>query len=190
MGLAVGAHTHQAALDCSSFFIFAHVTWYDRGGKLLFGESHGLTHFRFEGSFAELLHSLCQHGVPGQGGLGAEGLTALGAAVDPFGVIFSPVVLNAGHAVAVTARDGDRIIWQIQTHGAVKLLLCPQLCTHNAVNEKKKESRWLASQTFKHAKNGRTSSRDSEGSVKPGFTGGKCLSLSGELGGTRATRQV
>lgn len=83
-----------------------------------------------EGPFAELLHSLGQHGVSGQGRLRAEGLAALGAAVNPFGVILGPEVFDAGHAVAVSAGYGDRIIGEIKTHGAVELLLRPQLPTH------------------------------------------------------------
>lgn len=97
-------------------------------------------------AFAQLLNSFSQHGVPGQGGLGAEGLTALGAAVDPLGVILAPVVLDAGHAVAVPTGDGDWIIWEIQTHRAVKLLLCPQFPTHGDSVEhshrKKQVGRW------------------------------------------------
>lgn len=82
------------------------------------------------GPFAELLYGLSQHGVPGQGGLWAEGLTTLWAAVDPLGIVLAPVVLDATHAVAVPTGDGDRIIWEVQTHGAVKLFLCPQFSTH------------------------------------------------------------
>lgn len=54
----------------------------------------------------------------------------MGAAVNPLGVILAPVILDAGHAVAVPTGDGDWIIGEIQAHGAVKLLLCPQFTTH------------------------------------------------------------
>lgn len=63
------------------------------------------------------------------------------AAVDPFGVILSPEVLDAVHAVAVPTGDGDRILWQIETHGAVKLLLRPQLATHNDAVERNKKKK-------------------------------------------------
>lgn len=55
----------------------------------------------------------------------------MGAAVDPAGVILAPVVLDAVHAVTVTAWDGNRIIWELQTYRAVKLLLCPQFSAHS-----------------------------------------------------------
>lgn len=140
VGFAVGAHTHQAALHCCSLLSFAHVTWHCRGGQLPFGfgfrggsptgAPHRLTHIRNMDSLAKLLHSISQHSVPGKGGLRAEGLAALGAAVDPFGVVFGPVILDAAHAVTVPTGDGNWIIGEVQAHGAVKLLLCPQLTTH------------------------------------------------------------
>lgn len=37
VGLAEGAHTHQAALDRLSLFTFAHVAWHCCSGELTFG---------------------------------------------------------------------------------------------------------------------------------------------------------
>lgn len=137
--LAVRRHAHQAALDGLSLLPLAHVACHRRRGELRLGfggggapagASCGLAAIRFEGVFAELFHSPCQHGVPGQGRLGAESLAALGAAVDPFGVILAPVVLDAAHAIAMPTGDGDRIVGELQTHRTVELLLCPQFSTH------------------------------------------------------------
>lgn len=140
VGVAEGAHTHQAALHRRTLLSFAHVARHDCAGQ---GDSGSLcpptgapnrvSYLRFEGPLTELLHRLSQHGIPRQGGLGAEGLAALGAAVDSFGFILGPEVLDAGHAVAVPTGDGDRIVWKVETHGAVKLLLRPQLGTHDDV---------------------------------------------------------
>lgn len=154
VGLAEGAHTHQAALQGNTPLPLAHVAQNGCGGQLGFrgqpaSASDRIPHLWFTGPFAELLHSLGQHGVSGQGGLGTEGLTTLGAAVNAFGVILGPEVLNAGHAVAVSTGYSDRIIWEIQTHGTVKLLLRPQLPTHcdaakHSGWQKKRDQRCLA----------------------------------------------
>lgn len=139
VGLAVRRHAHQAALDGLSLLPLAHVARHRRRGELRLGSGgggapagapRGLAAVRFEGVFAELLHGPCQHGVPGQGGLGAESLAALRAAVDPFGVILAPVVLDAAHAIAMPTGDGDGIVGELQTHRTVELLLCPQFSTH------------------------------------------------------------
>lgn len=61
----------------------------------------------------------------------------MGTAVDPLGVILAPVVLDAGHAVAVPTGDGDWIIGEVQAYRAVELLLCPQLTTHPDTVERK-----------------------------------------------------
>lgn len=152
VGLQVGGaergHARQAALDRRSPLPFAHVARYrrrgggGRGGGLPFGRGtgtpHGLTHVGLVGPFAELLYRFGQHGVPGQGGLGGEVLPALGAAVDPLGVVLAPVVLDAAHAVAVPAGDCDRIIGEVKTHGAVELLLSPQLGAHAGGEDREK----------------------------------------------------
>lgn len=201
VGLAVRAHAHQAAFDRPPPLSFANVASHRRGGELLFGSRRGgckatgasqrLTHVSFEGPFAELFHSLSQHGVPGQGGLRAEGLAALGATVDPFGVVFAPVVLDAGHAVAVSTGDGDRIIWEFQTHGAVKLLFCPQFGAHPdpvKAMDRRKEAR----------ESSRNQSRILEEKVKrcrcldsqEETAGSQVRAERGETGGARATGQV
>jgi len=143
------AHARQAALDRRPLRPLAHVARHlrrgegggggGRGGGLPFGSgrgasvAHGLPHVGRAGPFAELLHGLGQHGVPGQGGLGVEGLPALGAAVAPLGVLLAPVVLDAAHAVAVAAGDGGRVVGEVQTHRAVELLLGPQFGAHGGV---------------------------------------------------------
>lgn len=135
--LAEGAHARQAAPHRRALLLLAHVAQHGRRGQPGFGGGSNapcapdrVPHRGVEGSLPQLLHCLGQHGVSGQRGLGAEGLAALGAAVDPFGVILGPEVPDACHAVAVSAGDGDRVVGQVQTHGAVKLLLRPQLGTH------------------------------------------------------------
>lgn len=137
------------------------------------------------GPFAELLHSLSQHGVSGQGGLGAEGLAALGAAVDPLGVILAPVVLDAAHAVAVSTGDGDWIIREIQTHRAVELLLCPQFSTHfythSEKSGKKQNRRRERSRDVKRSGCLVSQEENAVSQVRAGR---------GEQGGARATRQV
>ena len=164
VGLAVGRHTHQARLHRSPLVssAVAHVTGHGHGwqpadttttgtslgsthGVGTVGAPDGLPGGGGEGPLAELLHGLCQHGVPGQGGLGTECLAALGAAVDSRGarVVLAPVVLDAAHAVAVATRDGDWLIGEVQAHRTVELLLRPQITTHSETTGSRGECRLL-----------------------------------------------
>lgn len=146
VGIAERRHAHQTRLDGGSG-LRAPVAGdgeprqslpgpFGRGGRRPPGAFDGLSAGGAEGASAELLHGLGQHGVPAHCGSGLEGLPALRAAVGAVPpALVVPVIRDAGRAVTVPARDGGGVGGQIQTHGAVKLLLCPHSTAHD-LNQK------------------------------------------------------
>lgn len=97
-----------------------------RSGRCAPGALDGLSPSGAEGPSAELPHGFGQHGVPAESGTRVKGLPAFWAAVGAvFPPFIVPVICDAGRAVTVATRDGHGVRGQIQTDGAVKLLLRP-----------------------------------------------------------------
>lgn len=116
--LAEGRQAHQTGLDRPQLVL--------RRAEVA-RDVPGSTNVEFRGRehFAQLqfIDDLGEHSVPPQHRPGAECLPALGAA-ELTGLGLVPVVVNAGHAVGVSAGGGHRLLQDVQAHRTLELALC------------------------------------------------------------------
>lgn len=177
---AVGGQTNQAGLD--SFVLSAradvalHVVGVGYTSSLLRG--HRGVVVRLESRLLELLHHVSQHGVPGERRPRAEALSALRADEDPEEVVLVPVVLDTVRAVAVSARDGHRVLQHVQTYGAVELVPV-QYNSSLSHLYKTKQRRWKRKHESEAVNNTAGTGSEKNAGGLSGDTGNKKIKSSG-----------
>lgn len=157
--LAVGGQAHQARSHGLASPPCAHVALHVDGLGEVPGH-RGLLQF----SLSEFLHHVGQHGVPGERGPRGEGLSALRADEHPQIVILVPVILDTVRAVAVSARNGDRVSEDVQTYRAIKVILVqdhPGL-SHQSRGKWAKTRESIPSFPFTFATAGKTGTSDKQ----------------------------
>ncbi|KAG9332006.1 hypothetical protein JZ751_016282 [Albula glossodonta] len=116
VSFTVRGQAHQTGLHGFEFSPNAEITHHVSRSSVTVSRRSSL-----ESCLLQFLHHFSQHGVSAQNRPWAEGLSALGTAVDTSMIILIPAALNTAHTVTVSTGNSHRILQQIQTDGTAEL---------------------------------------------------------------------